>query len=246
MRLRQVDRILDLLELFAGSKTPLTLTAIARGLSMPKSSAFNLIETLLARAILYETSPRAGYYPTRRLFDLLREVMEGDPILRGLHGELEVLAESSGETVLLAARDPQNVNMVVYLDVVESAAPIRYFACIGDKRPIFTTSSGKAILMTYPAEQRRGILAALDYVRHREGTVGSAAEMEAVLARSEARGWCEDLAEYTPEVMGLAVPLRLGERRLGLAIAGPLYRMTGRQRELAGLLCAAARKITAQ
>lgn len=246
MRLRQVDRMLDLLELFASRKAPLTLTEIARALSMPKSSAFNLIDTLLARAVLYETSPRAGYYPTRRLFDVVGEVMEGDPVLRSLHGELERLAASSGETVLLAARDPQNMNMVVYLDVVESAAPIRYFARIGDKRPIFTTSSGKAILLTYPQPQRRRILEGFDYVRHRPGTVSSADELEVALAKSDARGWCEDHAEFTPEVMGLAVPLRLGERRLGLAIAGPLYRMVGRRPQLAGLLSEAARRITAE
>src|SRR5690606_33048625 len=104
----------------------------------------------------------------------------------------------------------------------------------------------KAILLTYPQPQRRRILEGLDYVRHRPGTVSSADELEAVLARAEARGWCEDHAEFTPEVMGLAVPLQLSERRLGLAIAGPLYRMVDRQPELAGLLSAAARKITAE
>lgn len=245
MRMRQVERMLDLMELFAVAREPLTLTEIARQLSMPKSSAFNLIDTLLARAILFETSPRAGYYPTRRLFTLMGDVMEGDTALRSVHEELERLAARSGETALLAARDPQNVSRVVYVDVVESEAPIRYFARIGDKRPIFTTSSGKAILTTYPKAQRRRILETLDYARHRPGTVGSADELEAVLAEAEERGWCEDHAEYTPDVMGLAVPLRLGDRRLGLAIAGPLYRMVDRRPQLAALLREAAGRITA-
>src|SRR5690606_9269924 len=236
LRMRQVERMLDLMELFAVAREPLTLTEIARQLSMPKSSAFNLIDTLLARAILFETSPRAGYYPTRRLFTLMGDVMEGDTALRSVQEEQERLAARTDETALLAARDPQNVSRVVYVDVVESEAPIRYFARIGDKRPIFTTSSGKAILLTYPQAQRRRILEGFDYVRHRPGTASSADELEVALAKSEARGWCEDHAEFTPEVMGLAVPLRLGERRLGLAIAGPLYRMVGRRPELAGLL----------
>ena len=245
MRIRQVDNALDLLDLFARQKTPLTLTEIARSLGVPKSSTFNLIDTLLARGLLYEVHPRSGYYPTRRLFDLARDMMEGDSFLQLIHGELGALSDSTGETVLLAARDPQNQNEIVYIDAVESKAPIRYFAKVGDKRPIYTTSSGKAILSSYPAEERSRVLGALTYVAHQKNTVRNAEELAAVLDAAIARGWCEDNAEYTPDVMGIAVPIRYGERRFGLALAGPVYRMQDRRDELAALLRSTAQRIQA-
>ena len=68
---------------------------------------FNLLETLLARGVIYETHPRGGYYPTRRLFDLAHQTMQGDRFLQLIHGELEALAANTGETVLLAARDQE-------------------------------------------------------------------------------------------------------------------------------------------
>jgi DNA-binding IclR family transcriptional regulator len=243
MRIRQVDNALDLLEVFALQKTPLTLTQLARALDAPKSSTFNLIDTFLARGLLYELNPRSGYYPTRRLLDLARDIMAGDSFLQLIHGELKVLADSTGESVLIAARDPQNQNEIVYIDAVESAAPIRYFAKVGDKRPIYTTSSGKAILTTYAAEERRRILADISYVPHQQNTITNAEEMETVLKAAIARGWCEDNAEYTPDVMGLAVPIRYGERRFGLALAGPIYRMEPRRTELAAVLRSAAERI---
>lgn len=49
----------------------------------------------------------------------------------------------------------------------------------------------------------------------------------------------------TPDVMGLAVPIRYGEHRFGLALAGPIYRMEPRRMELAAVLRPAARRIHA-
>jgi DNA-binding IclR family transcriptional regulator len=147
--------------------------------------------------------------------------------------------------VLIASRDPHNRNEIVYIDAVESTAPIRYFAKVGDKRPIYTTSSGKAILSSYPPDERRRILASLTYVKHQKGTVTGEEELAAVLDAAIARGWCEDSAEFTPDVMGLAVPIRYGERRLGLALAGPVYRMRNRRTELAALLRSTAERIHA-
>jgi IclR family transcriptional regulator, acetate operon repressor len=240
MRVRQVANLLDLFELYARQKTPLTLTGLSSALAMPKSSTFNLINTLLERGFLYETKPRGGFYPTRRLLDLARSVTEGDPFLQRIHGELETLAERTGETALVSARDHGEV---VYIDVVESPALIRYFAKVGDKRPIYTTSSGKAILTTYSPEELQRILLTLTYVAHQPATKTNAQALAADLKEAIARGWCEDRGETTPDVMGLGVAILHGERRFGLAVAGPLYRMYDRREELASLLQSTARKI---
>ncbi|NGO55620.1 IclR family transcriptional regulator [Allomesorhizobium camelthorni] len=240
MRVKQVENLLDLFEIYARNKAPLTLTALSKVLGMPKSSTFNLIDTLVVRGFLYETKARGGFYPTRRLLDLARSVMEGDPFLERIHGELEALAKSTGETALLSARDNDHV---IYVDVVESPALIRYSAKVGDRRPMHTTSSGKAILTTYPPDERERILRSLTYVAHQTTTKTTSKELAANLEEAIARGWCEDHAETTPDVMGLGVPILDGERRFGLAVAGPLYRMQNRRKELAALLQSAARRI---
>src|SRR3546814_13025428 len=87
---------------------------------MPKSSAFNLIQTLLDRGFIYETRKRGGYYPTRRLLELASRIAEGDPFLQNIHGYLESLAAETGETALLAVREHA---AVISVDVVESSSP---------------------------------------------------------------------------------------------------------------------------
>lgn len=240
MKVRQVENVLNVLELFAREKSPQTLTALSTALGVPKSSMFNIIETLVAQGFLYEARQRGGYYPTRRLLDLSREIMTGDAFLQQINGELRQLALDTGETVVLAVREGGDV---LYVDVLESSALIRYFAKVGERRPVYATSSGKAILCSYPAEERARILQSLNYVAYEESTVGSAEALAADLDRSVRRGWTEDLGEFTPEVMGIGIPLVHSERRFGLAVAGPISRMHSRRKELATTLLSTAVRI---
>ncbi|HEY9549668.1 MAG TPA: IclR family transcriptional regulator, partial [Kiloniellaceae bacterium] len=175
MKVSQAENVLALFELFAKERSPRTLTALAAKLDMPKSSTFNLIHTLLVRGYLYETRKRGGYYPTRRLLDLANHIAEGDPFLQGIHGYLEELAAQTGETALLSVREGSDV---IYVDVVESASPIRYTAKVGDRRPIHTTSSGKAILASLGPEEWTRIVASLDIA----APAGSGAGASAALA----------------------------------------------------------------
>lgn len=243
MRVRQIDNVLDLFEIFARERSPLTLTDLSESLKIPKSSIFNVIETLVCRGFLYETRPRGGYYPTHRMLELARATMDGDPLTARLHDKLEALATTTGETVVLSVRDQQDV---VYVDAVESPAPIRYFAKVGERRAIQTTSSGKAILTSYDAGERARILRGLRYLpAHGKDVEELAADLAADLEASVRRGWSEDLAESTPDVMGLGVPVLTGGRRYGLAVAGPIYRMLARRDELVAQLRAAAAGIDA-
>src|SRR3546814_20713949 len=98
MKAGQVHNVLALFELFAREKAPRTLTALAQQLDMPKSSAFNLIQTLLDRGFIYETRKRGGYYPTRRLLELALRIAEGDPFHHNLHDYLETLQADHGQT----------------------------------------------------------------------------------------------------------------------------------------------------
>jgi IclR family acetate operon transcriptional repressor len=239
LKVRQIDHVLDLLEVYAREKTSLTLTGLSKALGIPKSSAFNVIDTLVARGFLYETRPRGGYYPTARLFDLSRTIMEGDPLIQRIHGELQALAAATGETAVLSARDQDDA---VYVDVVESALPIRYFAKVGERRPIHVTSSGKAILTTYDAAERETILQSLSHALSQSARKRDVRAIAEELEQSKARGWCEDRAESTPDVMGLGVPIHAGERRFGLALAGPLYRMQDNRKFLVEHLIDAARR----
>src|SRR3546814_19462194 len=109
-----------------------------------------------------------------------------------------------------------------------SSSPIRYSSKVGDRRSLFTACSGKAILTSLAPKERAAIL-------------GSDAELADDLEVAVRRGWCEAQARTAPDVMGVGVPLVCGERRFGLAVAGPVYPLQDRRGALARALQALGR-----
>lgn len=243
MLVKQIDVLLALFELFRATPQPMTLTRLSEGLGQPKSSMSNIVETLRRRGYLYEVARRGGFYPSRRMFDLMREIVAADPIVDRLHRHLLALAQDSGETALLGAMDADSL---IYLDVVESSQPIRYFAKSGERRPLYATSGGKAILASMAEAERDALIARLDFSDRRPRTLATGKALRADLARGEARGWFTNLSEYTPDVTGVGVALRAGGRLMALSLAGPNYRLEGRHEDIARRLAKTARDIEAE
>lgn len=239
MRVKQVDVLLDLLEAFAASGEPMNLTALASALGQPKSSCFNTIETLRMRGYLYEVKPRGGFYPTQKLRRLAERIDQGDPTSAVLHDAVLKLAEAAGETALLAVRDRDHVT---YVDVVESPLPVRYFAQIGDRRPVYATSGGKAILSTWVGKDLEREVASLSFQEGTECTIRTAEALTADIDSRRNSGWFVNASEFTADVTGIGVPLIVNGRRFGLSVAGPNYRMKDRLEEIAVVVRACAQE----
>jgi len=222
MTVKQAANVLDLLEMFARRKRPATLTEVAEELSWPRSSTFNLLGTLVERGFLYEPKARGGYYPTPRWLTLAQDIAEAEPLPRQVHDLVKALAAATGETVGVCA---QAGISAVFLDAVESEHAIRYAARVGKRMPIHATANGRAILSQLPGPERASILKRCDYVAHQPSTPLSPAAVEAEIAASLDRGWFQSLTEFTPDVVGVAIPLPVGDRRLALVVAGPAARL---------------------
>ncbi|MGQ9371508.1 IclR family transcriptional regulator [Azospirillum sp. ST 5-10] len=240
MIVKQAENLLAILELFARVKRPRTLSQISEALGLPKSSTFNLLETLETQGFIHEMRLWGGYYPTRRLLALAQEIAQDDPFIDRLRPVLTWLQEQTGETVLLAHRADLET---VYLEVIESQHPVRYFARTGDRRPIQVTSGGKAILSCYGAEERARLFAAIPFQKYRDCTLPDAAAVEADIQASIRRGWFENLSEFTADVLGIGMPVVLDGERLALSVAGPNFRLMDKRAEVAARIAEAIEKI---
>lgn len=233
MIVKQVLFAIQILEFFASRKRPATLSEIAEHFGWPRSSTFNLIETLSKSGLLYELKYRAGYYPTRRLLDLARTIVADGPLSDRLRMMAVNLAERTGETATLAGLSGQSA---VFLEVVESPSPIRYFTHVGERVPLYPTASGQAILSMFSPRERAALLRKLDYVRYAPNTPMSPDEVEAEIQKSIERGWFANNNGYVRDLMGVAIPLPLPDRQLCLLVAGPAFRLESRLPELVAAL----------
>jgi DNA-binding IclR family transcriptional regulator len=233
MIVRQAANVLEIMEFFAGQKKPATLAEIADHFGWPRSSTFNLLATLSEKGYLYEPRRRGGYYPTPRWLAMARMVSEVEPLPTWTHGLISDLSAETGETASIVA--PSGV-MAVFIDVVESQAPIRYFATIGHRIPIHASASGRALLLQYSKDERDSLYRKVEFRSYGPSTPISIEAVELELRNSIARGYCQSFGDYSRDLAGAAIPLPIGDRRLSVVVAGPEFRIGPRLPEVAALI----------
>ncbi len=222
MDVKLVARTLDLFELFAAERRPLSLTELAHLLNAPMSSCLALARTLVNRGYLYEVKKRGGYYPTRRLQLLADDINAEDPVSEMLHARLVELRDRTGETAVLGKIQGKSV---VYLDVVESNNAIRYTRQPGAVRPLHANSIGKAIFAEMPLEEQQALAEQLDFERFTEATLRDTPMLMAQAVQIKARGWGLNLAESAPELSAVAIALEIAGGWYGISIVGPTERV---------------------
>jgi IclR family acetate operon transcriptional repressor len=237
---KQAAQVLELLEFFAKSRRPATLAEISETLNWPRSSTFNLLATLKSLGYLYEPRPKGGVYPSPRWWELAEAIRSGETPSEAMETLLEYLARATGETTMLTA---PNAGQVVFIAVKESVNPIRYTAQVGHCVPIHATAVGRALLSQRPPADRASLLRRAEYVQYTPNTLGNPDAVEAEIQHSLERGWFLGNEEYSPGLMGIALPLPMPPRHFALLISGPVERLRPRIDEIVQIMRTAVRDI---
>lgn len=225
MIVKQISNLFKLMGFFAREKRALSVRDIVDEFGWPRSSVFNTVATLLEEGYLYQPVARGGYLPTTRWMELARELSESQPLPASVHELLESLARETGETLFLAA--PEGTS-IVFLDVVESAADIRFIANVGQRLPIHVTAAGRAILSQYEPAERAATLGRIHYQAYEKSEFMSSEAVEQDLADCSPAGWFTNMGVYAPGVAGIAVPFPFRGRRDAIALGGPVSRIAER------------------
>ncbi len=215
-------RTLDVFEVFAAAKGPLTLTELALRLASPLSSCHALVRTLQLRGYVYVLDERKRVYPTKRLLMMAQQIAQNDPVLERIGPVLLALQQQTGETVILGKRQG---NAVTYLEVIESRQTIRYAANPGDVKPLHSSAIGKAMLGVLEGAALAKLVRSLRLEVVTDKTIKSAAALIRDIERSRSRGIFITRGENVPDVMALATARVVGDEPYGLAVAGPMARV---------------------
>ena len=233
MLVRQVKYAFDLLEYFAQRRSPATLTEISDHFGWPRSSTFNLLETLSQGGYLHEPRLRGGYYPSRRLLSLSLTLADNEPVPAWLSETVLALARDTGETAILGAVSGVNA---VYLDVVESDQAIRYFAKPGDLVPLYATAIGRALMSLMTEKELRSVINRTEFRRYADNTPTSEGKLRKYLIQTKESGYSINDNGYEPHLLGIAMPFDLHGWRMALMVAGPSFRMRDDVPKIADML----------
>jgi DNA-binding IclR family transcriptional regulator len=230
-----VERVIDILEAFQAHRRPMSLTELAEAVDIPKSTCHAIVQTMMARGYLYTlTRPRA-LYPTRRIFEVTRDIAGKDPFIERVIPVLERLRDTTRETVILGKRQG---DAVIYLQVVEGVHAIRYSAKPGEFRPLHPSSTGKALLGALKEPELRAWLAGQELTAVTEETQTDPEALLQEIKESRRAGYFVSRGENVNDVWAIATNLTVNQETLAIAVAGPRNRMEGFLTECASVLVA--------
>lgn len=241
---RSIDRGLDVLELVARAREPMALSEITARMQLPRTTAFNIVRTLVRRGAL-EAAGSRGYRLGALLTDLAQARAPARDLIVRLRPLLEQLAAGTGETAMLSVPSGDEI---VFVDKVESPQVVRYTVQVGTRRPLYCSAHGKVVLCTFAEDALQAYLGRVRLTPHTERTIVDAAQLRRELAKIRQQGFAASDGEFIGDVYSLSAPV--GRRADGLPLAmlsvvGPVPRARAARKENAALLLGCARVATA-
>jgi len=218
-----VGRTLNILELFAAQRRPLSSTEIARLLDIPASSCHDVVHELKTRGYLYKSAQPAGWYPTPRLFEVAKTIAANDPVMPRILAPLRQLRDAIDESVLLAK---VNGRRAMYLLALEPSHSLRYLATVGEYvRSLHAASAGKALLGSLGDAALNEFLGSAELSRYTPRTIVSAAALRDDIVTGNERGWFANFEESEPGLTTLSCRFSWGLTTYIVTVAGPTLRL---------------------
>jgi DNA-binding IclR family transcriptional regulator len=239
---KSATRALNLLTYFAQTQEPMRALAIAAALDLPRSSADQLLKTLVGAGYLVFDPDRKTYFPSPRLSDFGGWIAGTYAGREELTRILYDLHDATGELVTLTMQNDCFMQVTDCLAASEAQAR----PTIGVQVPIVGSAVGGAVLTTKPFSELRRVVTRARRMRATGAgptDLGGVSDLllsyrHAGYAWSRRRGSGGAGAESREDMVSLAVPLpqRLSRISMALGLAAPARRVLNREREIAAAM----------
>lgn len=218
-------RLFSLLELIASKDAFVSLQGLTEETGMPKPTLHRMLQQLEGAGLLIRQADGRHYGTGARLRRLAENLLLNATQHGARHAVLRSLADDLGESCNVTALSG---NEIVYLDRVETTAPLRVYLQPGSRVPVHASASGKMILSQMTPSQRRKLLEHAPLKRHTPGTVTDFEELESQLQQVRQDGYAVDDEEFLEGLVCVAVlvPSPEGRSNLCVAVQGPAVRIT--------------------
>jgi len=219
-------RLVVLLETIAAHERPLSLQDLAEITAWPKPTLHRMLQQLEAAGLLQREADGRRHATGARLRRLAESVLMHDTLHGARHRVLRALVDEIGESCNLTALASGEV---VYLDRVETAAPLRFYLHPGSRVPVHCSASGKLFLAQMPPAQRARLLGAGPLERCTDKTLTDPQALQAELDAVRRQGHATDREEFLPGLVCVAVPVpapvKGGRSSLCVALQAPAMRL---------------------
>lgn len=198
-------RGLALLGALARHAGPVSASALARDLGLPRSTTYHLLAELEAAGFVVRLPAERRYGLGIAAFELGSAYLRHDPLERLAGPILRALVDLVGHTAHLGVLHGSEL---LYLIKERPARPETLVTDVGVRLPSHLTASGRAMLAHLPAAQVRALLpAARTFVLRTGRGPRDPAELRRVLGEHRRLGWAIEDGHVTEGFASVACPV---------------------------------------
>ena len=218
-------RLFGLLEVMAAKDKRYSLQGLVEETGLPKPTLHRMLQQLEGAGLLQREGDGRHYGIGTRLRRLSENLLFNDSLHGARHTVLRQLVEEIGESCNLTSLSGSEV---VYLDRVETAAPLRFYLHPGSRVPVHCSASGKIFLSQMSAAQRRRLLANAPLEPYTPKTLTDPEALEKEVQRVRKDGFAIDNEEFLPGLLCIAALVPSGDEapsNLCIAVQAPIMRL---------------------
>lgn len=218
-------RLFALLEVIARKNQFFSLQGLVDELGLPKPTLHRMLQQLESAGMIQRDGDGRQYSSGLRLRRMAENLLLNNTVHGARHAILRQLVEEVGESCNITSCTG---NEVVYLDRVETVAPLRFYLHPGSRVPVHCSASGKLFLAQMTPSQRRRLLGHVALAKYTDKTLLTMDQVEAEIDRVRRDGYAVDNEEFLPGLVCVAVlvPVKEGKSNIAVAIQAPTLRMT--------------------
>jgi DNA-binding IclR family transcriptional regulator len=227
---RSVRRALDILELILRRGEPITVAQIVAELSIPKSTAYELVRTLSEGDYLAPDGRGSGLSLGRKLFELGMAYRSQVDLLKDGAQIAHRLRDATGETVQLSVL---NDELMMVLLKEEGVRALRIISQVGSRVPVNWAAAGRLLVSDLDDTALTALLTATVRPSPTGRAPTDVAKLIAQIRRFRRQGYAIELNETNEHAGCVAAPIldATGRCIAALSIAAPEQRLAKPNRD---------------
>ena len=200
---RTTQRTIEVLELIATNQRSLTLSDIAKELEMPKTSAFDILETLVHMNMLYiRENGVKTYHIGVKAYSIGSNYSRTSLLLSAAEPIIKALARKTESTILIAK---ETSGEIVFTLKQEPEKKIIATPSIGDRLLLHTTSIGKSILAFSHKQDR--LMEKIDFCAQTSQSITSKVDLLEEVEKIKEQGYAISNRENEDYTFSIGAPI---------------------------------------
>ncbi|MDA3955631.1 IclR family transcriptional regulator [Oceanispirochaeta sp.] len=204
MSIQSIDRACDIIELLSHTPRGMILSDMAHALSLPVSTVYRISADLVKKGYVDKSKDMNIYKIGLNFIDLSSLFLTNLELKTEAHPYLMELSRQVGFPVFLATMLDHEV---CYIDRIAPLDADKAYSIVGQKRSLFTTALGKALIMDFSDEDVSALIKERGITRYTPYSITDPEDFKEELKKCRERGWSTDNQEDRLDFQCVGVPV---------------------------------------